>query len=278
MGEVFPSMRVQSVTDSVAADEEYLSGSRDTSDPSNADASQTRRDGLARRRGKKQFVVFAAVECQLEIYFVRRFTDGRLGYGFRQQLRSHAAFFADVGEVGGEAVAGVDHGRGESVLTEDAAEFHTRLGKEMSWIAARVQFAPGLPAHRHNRGRGAAKLSADVNIVAGSGARAQNGLSFGHGTQDNDVRQDAVGRLCRITPGESDAIFSGQPDQASSEAINPRVGQISREGHGKKCGDRCSTHGRDVTQSSRQTTMSDRFWLVPLPPEVDSFQRKISCQ
>ena len=95
-------------------------------------------------RGEQEFVVFAAVQGEFEIYLVRRLAHAGPRNGFRFHFGAHAAFFANVGQVGGKAVAGVDHGGGQAFLAKHAAQFNSRLRKKMPRILGWVQLALGL--------------------------------------------------------------------------------------------------------------------------------------
>ena len=82
------------------------------------------RDGirLPRRRGEKQFVVFSAVQRKLQIDFARGLAHAGARDGLRLQLGTHAAFLADMGQIGREAVAGIDHRGGQSLSRAECGQ------------------------------------------------------------------------------------------------------------------------------------------------------------
>ena len=49
----------------------------------------------------------------------------------------------DVAEIGGEAVADIDHGRGETFLQQEAAHFNSGSGMEVAGKFGRPQFPSG---------------------------------------------------------------------------------------------------------------------------------------
>ena len=55
---------------------------------------------------------------------------------FCRDFPTDFTFFADVGEVGGESVAGVDHRAGKTFLAQDASEFEARFGIEVTRVGA----------------------------------------------------------------------------------------------------------------------------------------------
>ena len=83
---------------------------RDVANLGDGDACDSGRDALATGRREKQFVVIAAVQGELQIDFVGWFADAGAGDGRGLDLRANSTLFADVREIGGEAVAEIDHG------------------------------------------------------------------------------------------------------------------------------------------------------------------------
>src|SRR5579864_9172311 len=86
------------------------------------------------RDGEQQFIVFPAMQSEVEVHFAGRLPDAGARDQGGVQFRAYSAFFANMGQVGGKAVAGVDHRRGESFLPQDAAEFEPGFGVEMATI------------------------------------------------------------------------------------------------------------------------------------------------
>ena len=100
-------------------------GFGDTADISDGDTGDFARKAHCRRGGEEQFVVFSAMEGLFE---------GRAGMDGKQSgidLGGYAGLFADVGKIGGEAVAEVYRGAGCAVTYEPLALSHAGLGIEV---------------------------------------------------------------------------------------------------------------------------------------------------
>src|SRR5579863_6557117 len=110
MAEVFPSASGQFAPYAVLVNQEDISSARDLADHGDRNTRDAGWNSVAARGSKKQFVVFAAVQCQLQIDFTRRLADAGSRDRSRLDFRAHVAFFTDVGKIGGEAVTDVDHG------------------------------------------------------------------------------------------------------------------------------------------------------------------------
>ena len=127
-------------------------------------------------------------------------------------------------QVGGEPVAGIDHGGGQSLLAKNAAKFDAGLGIEMARIIAGVQLLLRLGSQSQTRRQPSPKFSADEDAVAGPGAGPQHRFAFGRGADHDDVGEDSVGRFGSIASGEGDAEFFRQTDQAAQRSVRPRPG------------------------------------------------------
>src|SRR5579863_1928657 len=95
-----------------------------------SDASDLHSGNLARHfrmrpRGKQQFVIFASVEGLRERGARMNRQKGCI------DLCRYARLFAEMGEIGGEAVAEIDGGGGEAAATKRDALGNPRLRKEM---------------------------------------------------------------------------------------------------------------------------------------------------
>ena len=104
------------------------------------------------------------MQREFKIDFPRRLAHARPGHKLRAHFRTHAALFAEVGEVGGKAVAGVDHGGGKCLLAKDPTQFDPRFGKEMARAGWWAEFlaAPQLIQGR----RLPSELPTDVDEVS----------------------------------------------------------------------------------------------------------------
>src|ERR1019366_4969921 len=99
-----------------------LAGAGDFAYAGDRCAGDRARDASVGWSGEEQFVVFSAMQGVLQFVVAR---CGGQGGGIDDG--SHAAFIADVTQVGGESVAGVDHGGGEFLLTEVLADSKARV-------------------------------------------------------------------------------------------------------------------------------------------------------
>ncbi len=66
---------------------------------------------------KQQLVILPAVDSQLKVRILSNRERASV------DDRRHPALLADVGQINGEAIAEVDHGGGQTVLTQPAAGF-----------------------------------------------------------------------------------------------------------------------------------------------------------
>ena len=110
-------------------------GDADTRDPS--------RDALAAGCGEEQFVILAPVQCELKIDFVSGLADLCARNRLRLDLRANPALFADVPEIGGKAVAEIDHGRSETFFEQEPANFDPGRGMEVAGKIGWPKFPAG---------------------------------------------------------------------------------------------------------------------------------------
>lgn len=114
---------------------------RDVADPGDLDTSNAARDALATRGGEEKFVILAAMQSGLKIDFVSRSADRGERYGVGPNFRAHSALFTNMGEVGGEAIADIDHGRGQPPLAQELSDGHAWLRLKMLGEVSRTKFA-----------------------------------------------------------------------------------------------------------------------------------------
>jgi hypothetical protein len=109
----------------------WLVGSigKECSDSGDGYPGDAAREASGGGRGEEEFVVFASVECGVKSLI------GGEAAGERMErdrggvdLGSEARRFAEVGEVGGEAVADVDGGGGETAAKECGSHVEAGLG------------------------------------------------------------------------------------------------------------------------------------------------------
>lgn len=177
------------------------------------------------RGGEEEFVVFSAVEGLGEGCGWVDGQGGSIDFG------GYAGFLAEAGEIGGEAVAEVEGGRGERVALKPEALIDARLGVEVGG-ELRFQFpgdarrvgAGGLGRCQFGQagegGGGTAKGSGDVEQVAGTRAGAEQGFSAGNPANEDDVG-DGDGGLGQVAAGERGFVGCGEGEQAVEEALDP---------------------------------------------------------
>jgi hypothetical protein len=137
---------------------------------------------------------------------------------------SDVAFVADVAEVGGEAVAGVDHCRSKVVLAEVSTEGDAGTGIVVLEMCSWPEFLSGAKLlQRCNRG---AERSAYINDVAGAGAGAKYGFALRDIADDEDVGENALGRLRRVSAGQSHRISARELEESAHEFIDPALREI----------------------------------------------------
>ena len=116
---MLPALGAKLRSDALAVYQEHLLFASNVANFRDGNACDSCRYAFARMCCKKQLVSFAAVEGETEIYFMRfaaslpsvnpGLRNPGFGDGFRRDFGTHAAFFAHMSEIGGEAIADVDH-------------------------------------------------------------------------------------------------------------------------------------------------------------------------
>ena len=143
MLEVLPALGTEFGTDTVLIHQDHVLITGDVTDLRDGNACDSAGETFATACGEKQFVVVAAMQRELQLDFAGRFPDVGAGDRWGVDLRADAALFADVPEIRGEAVAEIDHGRGETFFQQEAAYFDSRGGVEVAWEIRRPQFPAG---------------------------------------------------------------------------------------------------------------------------------------
>lgn len=120
----------------VAQGDLWLAGTarKHSSDAMNGDACDSLRNFRAWRCGEKQFVIFAAVQGQIESRWrapcAHSFGSERMDWdGCGVEFSREARFMTDMGQVGGEAVADVDSRVSQSRGSQLCGSREARLGK-----------------------------------------------------------------------------------------------------------------------------------------------------
>jgi len=160
-----PTLRLEFVRCAGTVYQEYPSAAGDLADLRNWNAANTRWDPLVAGSGEQEFVVFSAMQGKLQIDFPRRLAHAGSRDGFGLQFGADATFLADVGKVGGKAIAGVYHRRGQVFLAQNSAQLDSWLGEKMPRVVPWIELAPGILLHLPEGCRRAAEFSAHIDAI-----------------------------------------------------------------------------------------------------------------
>lgn len=197
--------------------------------------------------------------------------NGRL-----QNFGTHSGFFADVGDIGREAVAEVDHRRGNPLLAQKAADSNPWNRIEMSRKILRFGSSSGKKFVQ--RCRRAAKSPGDVDLVARFRTRPQHRPPSRDVPGDNDVCINAIWRLRTIASGQGGFELFGERQKSFVKSVDPFLRQFSRKSQRKEGCGRLASHGGDIAQPASQTTVSHDFGGMPFPPKMDPFDTEIRSE
>src|ERR1700690_3752765 len=128
--DVFPAFGPQAFSGAAFINEHHLTAANHAADLTDAHSRDLRRDLL--RRGEQQFVVLTAVEGHIQSNRAGRLSHQRTRDECGLNFGAHAAFFTEVAEVGGEAVAEVDHGGGQTAPAQELTDSYPGLGVEVA--------------------------------------------------------------------------------------------------------------------------------------------------
>ena len=134
-------------------------------------------------------------------------------------------FFAEVLQVGGEAVADVDAGGGEFSAQECLSGSETGLREEVRvgcWIGQLVEGSRIFGQGREFSGC-SPEGAGDVEDVSGASCGAEECAAFGDCADDDDVGYGEGGRFGEIAAGEGDVFAIGEGEQAGVEAVDPMI-------------------------------------------------------
>lgn len=178
-----------------------------------------------------------------------------------------------MGEIGREAVAEVDHRRGNPFLSQKAANRDPWNRHEVARKIARFGLSSG-EKFVQRCGR-APEIPGHVDHVAAFPSGPQDRPSARNISGDNDVRVDALWGLGGIASGEDRFEFVGGRPKSFEKSIDPSLGQFSRKGEGEEGGGRLASHGGDVAQPTGQTTAPYNLRGMPFAPKMDAFDTEI---
>src|SRR5258708_25380627 len=120
--EVFPSARGQLPAASIFSHKAHPARAGYFTDLRDCHAGNFRRNLLP--SGKQNIVVLAAVQGQIKANGLFRSPDKRTRDGGCLNHCPNAAFFADALEIGGQAVAEIDHGGDKASTPEPSSDLH----------------------------------------------------------------------------------------------------------------------------------------------------------
>ncbi len=139
---------------------------RDVANLGDVDTRDSGRDLLATRPREKQFVVVTAMQGKLQVDFVSWLPDAGARYSRGLDLRANTTLFANMPEVGGEAVAEIDHGRGKTFFQQKLSHLYSRHGMEVLGEISLPEFLAS--EQQLQRGGGASERTGHVNSVSGA--------------------------------------------------------------------------------------------------------------
>ena len=253
------------------------------------------------RDGEEQFVVFAAVKGQVEgrrrirraaaaaLQFEGQGVDGQRGFIERG---GQARGAADMGEVGGKAVADVDHGGRQGA--EALAGGQARLGIEVRMTgfgAGEGAEALWVTRECEEFGGGSAEGAGDAEEIAGARRGAKTGRVARKLAEGDDVGEDFSlafsgswrhfswrhfsRRLRGVAAGERDAMLAGEGQEAVEETVEPGGGKAHGQGEREEDGEGLGAHGGQIAESAGEAAMADGLGRMPVAAEVDVFEGKV---
>ncbi len=235
-------------------------------------------DFCAWRGCEEKLVVLASVESESERLFARGGTKRKRVDGQRGFLKScgEAGFFAEVGEVGGEAVADVDHGVGERA--QAAALGEARLGVEMR-MARRSLREPAeffwMARECEQFGRGSAEAAGDIEEIAGARGGSQARMTARKLPDSDDVGADEAGGFGGVSPGEGNTMTRGEREKSVEEAVEPGGGQTRGQRKREKHCERLRAHGGQIAESAGEAAVTGGFGRMEIAVEVAAFEREV---
>jgi hypothetical protein len=140
---MLPTLGAQLESHALVIHEDELLVARDVANLGDVDTCDSGMDSLATRHREKQFVVITAMQSELQIDFVGWFPYAGTGYSRGLDLRANTTLFADMPQICGEAVAEIDHGRGETFFEQKLANLDSGDGMEVPGKIGLPKFLAG---------------------------------------------------------------------------------------------------------------------------------------
>ena len=179
-------------------------------------------------------------------------------------LGAEAGGFAEMSEVGGEAIADVDGGGGEPAAEKRCADFEARLRVEM-WVRGRGSGSGWAVGGEQGGelGVGSTERAGDVEGVAGVCSGAAQGAARWSGADEDDVGEDEVGGgLGGIATGEGGVVLRGEGAETVEETFDPSLAgaganQFRWEREREEGGDGGGSHGGEIAEATGEAAMAD---------------------
>jgi hypothetical protein len=146
-------------------------------------------------------------------------------------LGNYARLEAEMGKIGGEAVADVDGGGGQAVPDEPKTltnaglrvEVRSQLGVQLpgnsEWDGAGGPGSSQLGNPVKGGGR-SSEAAGDVEVVAGARSGAEQGLSLRNAADENNIG-NRDGRLGEVAAGQRSLVSGGEGQEAVEKGVHP---------------------------------------------------------
>jgi hypothetical protein len=192
----------------------------------------------------------------------------------RFQVDEDAAGRGDVAEVGEQAVADVDHGRGAQVgrlRARVVRRFRAAVGGDQGMVRQPSR----QPSRQQGQaGGGAAERAGHRDQVAGGRAGTEHRGTAGQVAQDRGGQQDGAG------PGGVPADHAGAGPgalggQAGGQVSDPADRQVARRGQRDQEAGGHRAHGGHVDQAPGRGLAADVRRAGPVPAEVPPLEQEV---
>ena len=186
--EVLPALRLEFAGLAAGIEQRHFPVSDNVADFGDTHARDPRRHWLAAWCGEEQLVVIPAVQRELKVDLVSRTSDAGARNCLRLNLRANSTFIADMGEIGGEAVADVNHRGNQTFFPQNASNCNPRHGMEVVTESRGTKF---LARRQQLQGScGTAQLACHINTIPGAGTRTPDCFASGNRADDHNIRQN----------------------------------------------------------------------------------------
>lgn len=195
------------------------------------------------------------------------------GDGSFADFGTHRALFANMTEIGREAVAQIDHGMSNALLAQELTYNEAR-----SWQtpATRASIFPVASRIKSSQLSSCSpQLPSYIDAISNPRTGAQNSSTPWNGSNHDNVGKDFFRRFGCIAPRQRDSESRCEPHQTREKSINPRLGQIPGHPQREKRSQGNAAHRSNVTQAAKQRPMSNRGRRRPVSAKVNVLQTEI---